>query len=155
AGIDPSAIKALARNAKSFSDLADEYLVQHAKPNKKSWTQDEWIIEERLKPRWKGVAASAVSRHDVRSLVESIKDRAPVLANRTLALIRTIFGFAVERDWRTDNPAIGVRPPAKEQRRDRVLTTAELKTMWDALETEEPLIRTLFRLRILTGQRGG
>src|SRR5262245_40808221 len=50
--IDPAAVKQAARRGDLFSDLATKYLEQHAKRKKRSWQQDEWLINGRLAP-WK------------------------------------------------------------------------------------------------------
>jgi integrase len=48
-----------------------------------------------------------------------------------------------------------IRPPGEERPRERVLSEDELRAVWHALESEEVLMEALFRLRILTAQRGG
>jgi integrase len=44
---------------------------------------------------------------------------------------------------------------AKETSRDRVLTIDEMRRVWTAFESEDPLIRAVFQLRLMTAQRGG
>ncbi len=155
-GHDPAADKAAARTARTFAELADEYLERHAKPLKKSWRQDERMIKQELLPRWKYVKPSDVSRRDVRALIESIVDRgAPIHANRMLALVRKIFNFAIEREWIDQNPCSQVKPMGREVPRDRVLNHDEIRSIWAALDKEEPPIQAAFRLRLMTAQRGG
>ena len=133
-----------------------EYLARHAKPKKKSWREDKWKLDRYLLPKWEHVKARDISRSDVRALVEGIADRgAPILANRVLALTSKVFSVAVERDWRPDNPCRGIAHPGKEQKRDRVLSDDEVRTLWNALEAEDPFFRALFQLRFLTAARGG
>jgi len=48
-----------------------------------------------------------------------------------------------------------IKPPGLEQQRDRVLSGDEIRLVWKALDGESPLIATLFRIRLLTAQRGG
>ena len=77
------------------------------------------------------------------------------MANRTLALVRKMFNFAIERDWLEVNPCQMVKRPAPERQRDRVLSEDEIRAVWKALDDERPMIAALFRLRLLTAQRGG
>jgi integrase len=44
---------------------------------------------------------------------------------------------------------------APERQRDRVLTEDEIRRFWAALDEEHAIIAALFRLRLLTAQRGG
>ncbi|MGE0447652.1 MAG: tyrosine-type recombinase/integrase [Vicinamibacterales bacterium] len=77
------------------------------------------------------------------------------MANRTLALVRKMFNFAIERDWVEHNPCHMLKRAAPERQRDRVLTEDEIRAVWTAAGEEQPIIRALFRLRLLTAQRGG
>jgi integrase len=155
-GHDPARDQKLTRREGTFAELCDDYMKRHARPNKKSWRQDQWLIDSQLLPHWRHVKARDVGTLDVLALVEAVSDRgAKVLANRTLALISKIFAFAIPRGFRADHPCRGLSRPTKERGRDRVLSDEEIKIIWDTLETEDPFVGALFRLRFLTAQRGG
>jgi integrase len=94
-------------------------------------------------------------RRDVWDLLEEIAERAPIMANRTLALVRKMFNFAIEREWIESNPCHMVKRPAPERQRQRVLSEDEIRRVWNALASEHAIIAALFRLRLLTAQRGG
>jgi integrase len=155
-GHDPARDQQLTRREGTFGELCNDYMKRHAVPNKKSWRQDQWLIDSQLLPHWRHVKARDIGTLDVLALVEAVADRgAKVLANRTLALISKIFAFAIPRGFRADHPCRGLSRPTKERGRDRVLSDEEIKTIWDTLESEDPFVRALFRLRFLTAQRGG
>lgn len=155
-GGDPFADRARDKTAKTFKDLAAEYIERHAKPKKKTWREDQRNLDEDLLPKWRHLRPSEIKRADVRERIEAVVDRgSPVHANRVLALIRKIFNFAIERDWLEYNPCHMVKRPGKERPRDRVLTPDEIRRFWAATEVEPPPIRAAFRLRLLTAQRGG
>ena len=136
--------------------MAEEYLERHAKPNKRSWKDDRRMLGSEVLPSWQHVPVGELRRRDVRELVEAIAERgAPILANRVLALVRKMLNFAVEREWLDANPASGVRRPAPERRRDRVLTNEEIRSLWTQLDNEVPAMAAAFRLRLITGQRSG
>src|SRR5262245_29994381 len=59
------------------------------------------------------------------------------MANRMLARISRLLGFAVERDWIEANPALRIVKPADEKSRDRVLSRDELRELWAALHQTE------------------
>lgn len=155
-GCDPAAVKIAARTGRTFAELAEEYLERHAVPFKKSWKQDKQVIDKDLLPRWKDSKPSDIKRADVRALIERIVDRgAPIQANRTLALVRKMFNFAIGREWVEQNPCYQVKRMGKEVARDRVLTHDEIRNIWMALDEEELPIQTMFKLRLMTAQRGG
>jgi integrase len=155
-GGDPFADRMRLKTAKTFQDLATEYIERHAKPKKKTWREDQRVLDRDVLPKWRHLRPDEIRRPDVRQLVESVADRgSPIQANRHLAIIRKIFNFAIERDWLEYNPCHMVKRPGKERPRDRVLTPQEIRRFWAATETEAPPIRAAFRLRLLTAQRGG
>ena len=155
-GKDPAAQKATDRLAETVGELATEYLDRHAKPRKKSWREDERIIETELLPRWKHRKVRELTRREVRALLDTIAERpAPIMANRVLALVRKMMNFALEHDWIDANPAVKIPRPGDERARDRVLTNDELRKVWTAFEAEPPLQQAFCKLRLLTAQRGG
>ena len=157
-GADPAAAKHVERQGGTFRELAALYMAKHAKPRKRSWRDDERILNVELLPVLGTSRAKAVTRTQVRELVEAIADRgAPIMANRTLALVRKVFNVGIDQefDGLEGNPAARLTPPGVEQRRDRVLSVDEIKRVWAALEQEPILPAALVRLRLLTAQRGG
>lgn len=155
AGADPVRERQLEARQGTFSELQTQYLAKFAKPTKKekSWKNDEWILRRHLLPPWKHLKAADITRADVRALIEPIATTTPVLANRVLALISSIFKFAVNHDWRPDNPARGVEWQP-ESGRKRLLNDDEIRRVWSALDEEDPFFQALFKLRFLTAARG-
>ena len=54
----------------------------------------------------------------------------PYAANRRLALIRKMFAWGLEVDLVPATPVVAVRAPAREARRERVLSARELAALW-------------------------
>ena len=157
-GADPATAKQTEQRAGTFRELADLYLEKHAKKRKRSWRGDERILNVELLPVLGATRAKAVTRREIRELVEAIADRgAPIVANRTLALVRKVFNFGLDQEFEglEGNPCLRITPPGVEQRRDRVLTPDEIKRVWIALDRVHRLTAAVFRLRLLTAQRGG
>jgi integrase len=167
-GKDPAAQKIEARQAETFAELAREYIERHAS-KKRSGQEDIRILNgsphkkktgkkphEPLVTRWGNLKVKEIKRRDVRDLLDEVAARgAPIMANRILALVRKMFNLAIERDWLETNPCHMVKPPGDEKQRERVLSEDEIRLVWKALDDESPLIAALFRIRLLTAQRGG
>jgi integrase len=168
-GIDTSAEKQERREASTFPELATEYLERHAKKQKRSWKEDERIINAELLPHWTHVKVRELTRREIRRVIEAIADRpAPIMANRTLALVSKMLNFALRRDWIEANPAALIEKPGKETSRERTLTDVEVRELWAALSetsrtTEDgqriarlnATMADAFKMRLLTAQRGG
>jgi integrase len=86
-------------------------------------------------------------------LDEIVQRGSGIMANRTLALIRKIFNFGVQRDIVDTNPCSGLTRPAVEQQRDRVLTDDEIRSLWRACDTEPAWVAGAIRLYLVTAQR--
>lgn len=152
--LDPAEAADARRDASSFGDLAALYLERHARRHKRSWPEDERILNKELLPRWRDLKAVEVRRKDVLSILDAIVDRgAPILANRVLALIRKIFNWGIGRDLVEHNPCLAVSRPSPERRRDRVLSELEIAALWQAWEQENVAVRAAFQLLLLTAQR--
>jgi integrase len=124
---------------------------------------------------------SSITRRDVRDVIERVFDRgAPVMANRTLEIVRKMFNWGIKNDYLEASPAALIDKPGVEQSRDRVLTDDEIRQLWRCLshfpETHEkqapgrkrakspkddpfcplsPTLAVVQKLRLLTAQRGG
>jgi integrase len=155
-GEDPAGEKRRAAKAETFGELADLYLEKHAKVHKRSWKEDERILNAELLPHWKHVKVGDVTRGDVRALLEKIVDRgAPIMANRTQQLVRKVFNFGIGRELVTANPCAQLERPAPIRQRDRVLSEDEIRKLWKALDAQPAEMAAVFKLRLVTAQRGG
>ena len=160
--------------------LAADYLAKHARKFKRSADEDERILNVDVLPRWRERSVRELTRRDVRALVERVGERAAIMANRVLAVVRKMLNFAVDHDWIEANPAARVKKPAPEHSRDRVLSEGELRRLWRVLShlpttadrpapgrkratgtSDDPLcpisapLAALLKVRLLTAQRGG
>ena len=70
--------------------------------------------------------AESITKSDVVATIHKIMDRgARYQANRNLALLRTIFNWAIDHDLVETNPALRIPRPAEEIERARVLAEPE------------------------------
>jgi hypothetical protein len=120
-GKDTAAEKKKERQAETFGELADLYLEKYA-AKKRSAYEDRRIVDRYLRPELKHVRASAVTRGQIRDILEEIARDAPIMANRVLACVRKIFNWGIANDHVEHNPCFALARPAEERRRDRVYT---------------------------------
>ena len=154
-GQDPQRERLHVRRAATFGDLAAEYIDRHARPNLRSWETEVRVLEKDLLPAWRNLPAHLITAADVRLLLDGIVDRgAPVMANRTRGEISRIFNFAIGRQILDHNPASRVRPPAREQSRQIVLTEQQIKTLWALWNREASPVAGAFQFLLVTAQRG-
>lgn len=181
-GRDPAGERQAAKAIRedTVSALAADYLVKHSRKFKRSAAEDERILNIEIVPKWGDRSVRDLTRRDVRAVVEHIAERAPIMANRVLAVVRKMLNFAVDHDWIDANPAARVQKPAPERSRDRVLNDDEIRRVWRLLSRppsttdrpapgrkrrrgpdEDPLcpisawLAATLKMRLLTAQRGG
>lgn len=131
----------------------------------KSWYERQRQYERDIRPTFGKRPIASLTRAELRTWLEAKARGTPVRANANYRTMRRFLEFCVERELITVNPLAGVKEPAAEAPRDRVLTAAELGATWRLL-TADPATReapldllpaTIDALRVLlaTGQRVG
>ncbi len=114
------------------------------------------IYEKDLKPRWGTRAVGDITFTDVKNLREKINTRgSPVVLNRTLGLVKSLFNIMMDLELVEASPAGRVTGLMREETPpERALTPAELKSITDSLEKEGSVARAFFGLVMYTAQRG-
>ncbi|MGN8160626.1 tyrosine-type recombinase/integrase [Salinisphaera sp. SWV1] len=158
-GDDPVETRRAQAQAATVNELAREYIELYAKRHKRTWEKDEATLRNDVLPALGIQRLENVNRRDIATLLDRIVQRgAPIQANRTLACVRRMFNFAVERGLMDVSPASHIRAPSPEAPRMRVLSDDEIAEFWQALHeysgTSEPMRRAL-KLILLTAQRPG
>ena len=155
-GNDPAEEKQQLRKGATFALVAEQYMREHAIPNKKSWRGDRGALDRDLLPTFGNRKASEIKRGEIITMLQSIKDRgAPISANRTLEIIRKVYNWALDREIVEFNPCAGIKKLSKERPRDRVLSNNEIADLWATLDEEPLRIAARYKLMLLTAQRGG
>ena len=161
AGGDPAAEKSGAKAAekKAAADRAvdtvekivAQFIELHAKRKTRSWRTTERVFKKDVVAKWQGRNIHDIKKRDVIALLDAIAADRPIQANRIFAGLRRLFSWCIERDILAVSPCAGVKPPAPERQRDRVLSDAEVVALWKATDGDPagPLVRVL----LLTGQR--
>ena len=155
-GRDPAKDRQLKAKERTFSELCDAYLEQHAKVHKKTWKEDERRINKCLRPRWQTLRVSAIDQHDVVLLHHEIGKRHPYEANRTVELLKSIYAKAMAWGYlprHHDNPTAGITL-FKEEKRDRWLTGDEMPRVAEAIAAEANVyVKAAIWLYLFTGVR--
>jgi integrase len=162
-GNDPAAEKAAQRRAvapsaapQTMDDLVEKFLTRHVSKECRPSTAASYerVLRKDVLAAWSGRTLASISQADVCDLIESVAEDRPVMANRALAVLGSMFNWAIApgRRYMAASPADGVKP-SKEKARDRVLTDAELKLVLDASDQLSRTQRDFVRLLALTLQR--
>jgi integrase len=153
-GNDPAAQKHRNRDAPTFKQVAARYIEEYAKPKKRTWQKDRRLLDNNLIPALGRLKAHTITRADLRGELNKVRNRpAPIEANRTLEVVRRLFNWAIEEEILADNPAFKLPKPADETPRERTLTADELQALWRALDDISPIVRSVFRVMLLSAQR--
>jgi integrase len=128
------------------------------KPRKKTWREDERILQHDVLPALGHKRLEDVRRRDIVEMLDEIVLRgAPIAANRCLAVTRKMFNLAVQRDHLQQSPCTLIQTPAKARRRERALDEGELTSLLAGLPTLPLWTPTALALlvELLTAQRSG
>jgi len=153
----------------SFAAVARLFVNRHARANNRSWKEtarllglrpdphkpsDFLMIKGGLVEQWKDTDIGDIGKRDVLEAIDAIVDRGTgTLANRTLSQLRKLFNWCLERDVVSASPCAGLKAPAAEVSRDRVLSDDEIRWLWKAVEAQDYPFGPLAQLLLLTGQR--
>ncbi len=153
-GNDPAAARRLQRAEMTFGDLFAEYMDRHSRLRKKTWDEDEEKYRNHIEPVLGKKQLSVIGKSDIAHLHGRItKSGHAIAANRILALISSVFGWAISVDLYDRNPATGI-PRNREKSRDRFIQGDELPRFFQSLSEESnETIRAYVLLSLLTGAR--
>ncbi len=136
-GGDPAADKSSHRAAPRVSELADRWISEHVKARRKQKTSHDYRgwLDRHILPRIGTMKVPEVKTQDVEKVVCALSDR-PTTANRVLAVISSMFTFAIRQHMVRDNPARGIEKN-KENKRKRHLSAEELQRLGAVLKVAE------------------
>ena len=118
------------------------------------------LVEKDALGPWGKKKVADLTRRDAVILLDKVRQRAPVVANRLQGVLVRMFNFAAERGIIEHSPLTGMRK-TREAARKRVLADEEIKALWASLDLENEKIdiyrvtKLAIKLILLTGQRPG
>jgi integrase len=176
AGKNPAKIKREEKQKLTLGQAFDQYMKMYAGPRGIKTANDLRALWERcLGPMpdlpakkhgrkrvkhpggvdWSGRKLDQIENKDVRALHAGIAATTPVLANRVIELLSSIYNRAREWGYPGANPATDITP-FKETKRDRFIRHDELPRFFKALEADTSAdFKHFVLLSLLTGVRRG
>lgn len=169
----PSRARPSAKAANRVRDQIDAFQKRWAEPRMKRPESYRWMFDKYVVDHFGDWDIAAIKRRDLADFLDGIADKhGMTTARRVGGLLKLLFKFAVSRDVIDADPAAALFLPGAEVQRERTLTDAEIKALWQATD---PTTRTAernragrlkphpsmypwgayFRLLLLTGQRRG
>lgn len=142
----------------TFAELASRYLRDaQRRRRERSVREAKRKLQVEVLPGWGARRVREIRRADVLRLIEDSRERGGVCSNRTLALVRAVFQFAVDREELDANPALRIprRYLYAELPRERVLSRDELAALLSSVDDLGPIVGGAFRMILVTAQRPG
>lgn len=169
------------RGARTFGRAAIDFVEQHAMRETRRWKETARLLGVRpvaeggelelipkgLADRWRDRPLADIDGDEVHLVVDEVREHGvPGLERRVegpsepraramFRALSTTFSWLVAKRRLGQNPCAGVARPKTSEKRDRVLTTAEVAAFWRACAGLNPPFTQLLRLLLLTGCRLG
>lgn len=161
-GFDPATEKQAAkaeRAVKASRDSVEALFETYAKRHLstiKSGATAKRELQRHAVAEWKGRDIHSITKRDILDLLDGIVDSGrATTANRLRAYLGKFFNWCIERDVIDASPMVGVRAPAKEVSRDRVMSDDEIRWFWKACNRAGQPWGPMGKILLLTGQRLG
>ena len=158
-GVEKKAALDARKSAPTFEDFIKEFWEVELK-EKKSGPETLRLLSKDIFPAWGKQKVVDVKRRDIVLLLDKVRERGLVTANRLHGALTRLFNFAAERGIIDDSPCTRIRKTI-EKGRSRVLTDDEIRLLWDALALDNKqinvyhLTKLALKMILLTGQRPG
>jgi integrase len=130
-------------------------------PSKDTVKLHSWRWQRYLRKPIGDMLARSLTRKRISAIISDIAETSRADARKCLSLLRSMFDFAEARGQVEENPTTGIQPAkvgaTLGKSRDRVLSVAELRKLWQAINGTmlHPSVAASLKLLVLTGQRRG
>jgi integrase len=160
-GINPAIEKRSRRTdplpeVETFETVLADYFSQYAATNMapSTYAETKRQLERDVLPHWRDMAIREIKdRHALKLINDIAAAGNGVTANRTFSRLRAFFNWAIGQLRLSESPVRNLKPPAKEQSRDRALNEDEIRWFWSATEEIGWPFGPIARLLLLTAQR--
>jgi integrase len=157
-GVDPKAEKATRIEASKtvFKSVMESYLDAREHTPKllmkpRSFAECRRHLENHWKPLHK-LPIAGITRFTIADRLRGIaKDSGPVAADRARSTLSSMFVWAIGEGLCDVNPVIGTNKASDDKERERVLSDAELVSVWNGAPDND--YGRIVKLLLLTGQR--
>jgi integrase len=138
-----------------FEALADMYLEDYAKIEKRSWATDKYYLEANMKPFFKDTPIAKITAHDLQRYVKWRRESgvSKITVNRCLQILKRMLNLAIDWGYLGDNPARKVKLfSEKDNLKERILAGDEETRL---LEAAPEYLRPIVIVALKTGMRRG
>ena len=138
----------------TVENFSVEYIERYAQKRKKTWKEDQRILNYDIIPEIGNVRMNDVKKRHIIAVLDRVENRGSMTScNRTLAVLSKMFGFALERDVIEHFPVYGIKKRGVEKSRDRIISDDEIIELWESLDNLS--VNMLIKFLFVTGQRTG
>lgn len=153
-GNNPTETKKEQEQELTFQQLYTEFLENYAKPHRRCWKNDKYVIEKHCQSLFPQKISSITSKV-VNELIQNLSTQSYNTANAVLERIRVLFNKATEWGfYHGENPTKGIKSFPK-VKRDRFLHPDEVKDFMFLLGQEKEELQDLIHILLYTGARKG
>lgn len=157
-GLDPNAEAEKYKQAPTFREFIEDSYLPHVMMHKRSWGQDEKMIQNKLMQLWGKIKMPDIARQDIEAFQAAMFNNGskPGTVNRYMALVKHIFNLAEKWEIIDKSPARNVRRIEDNNHKERYLTTEETEHLLQQLKScKSKVIPDIIEFLILTGARKG
>lgn len=149
------------RSEMTIAVVAKDFIKRYAKKRKRSWREDQRILDVYVTPTWGRRPIDTITRADVVRLLDDVEEAAQkktgkgfYMANRVLACVRKMFNWAMdERALIESNPVGRNMARGTEGTRKKKFEDAQIKAIWKAADKVGGFKGAAVKMLLLTGQR--
>lgn len=149
-GADPQAEKTESKK-NTFRAARIAFIAEKRKAGRSSADEVSGLLERLVGPAWDHRPLAEITRKDAKKLIGDIK--APIVANRVTAHLKTLFYWAVGDERIQVSPMAGYKRPNPETQRKRTPTFSEIGEIWRAATGFGYPFEPALKLLILIGKR--
>jgi integrase len=153
-GGDPVLEAKVRRDALTFEKLVERYMLNHG-AKIRSAREYQQLLDKDVLPTLRDRRVDEITRPEVGVLLDDVAKRAPVVANRVMSVMSSVFSWAVSEGLAKDNPVRGLKKRGTEKAKERHLDDEEIRALWAGLSDTAPRYADLVRLVLLLGARPG
>lgn len=132
------------------------YLDQHAKPFKKTWREDQRIVDKNIVPEIGRMHPKDLRRREARQFLDRIATHSPVLSIRVMSIARKMYNWAMDEEYVDRNPFARIKIRGYvEHPRTRVLSEREIGIFLRRLDKTDmtETVKLCLRFILVTAQR--
>jgi integrase len=151
------------KKAHTFAAVAEEFIKDRVigpnpdRPIQRKWKWVSRTIRDPFISTWKETPIANISRDDVLAIIKLKKRRHPAEARSQLAIIKVLFGWALNQSYGLERSVCSdIKPKdviGEKTPRDRVLSDDEVRALWATADQFTYPIREIYQLLMLSGLR--